>query len=133
VNHRSINRARFAVAILTLLTIAGCSEQTNSPAGSVVRATSITTDAPPAELRAGSGQFAPPVLLTTDEGPVRVESPGYASPCWADIDNDGNKDLLVGQFNGGKIRVYKNLGEQKLATGEWLQAEGSVAQVPGVW
>ena len=64
---------------------------------------------------------------------MRVDIPGYAAPCWADIDNDGSKDLLVGQFNGGKIRVYKNLGDQKLAEGEWLQAEGKVAKVPGVW
>jgi len=77
--------------------------------------------------------FQPPERLTTDEGPVRVEIPGYASPCWADVDGDDLKDLLVGQFNGGKIRVYKNLGDRRLAAGEWLQADGKVAQVPGVW
>ena len=65
--------------------------------------------------------------------PVRVESPGYAAPCWADFDGDGKKDLLVGQFNQGKICVYKNLGDSKLAAGQWLQAEGAVAEVPGVW
>ena len=54
-------------------------------------------------------------------------------PCWADIDGDGKKDLLVGQFNGGKIRVYKNLGDGKLAAGEWLKADGAVAEIPGVW
>ena len=43
------------------------------------------------------------------------------------------KDLLVGQFADGKIRFYKNLGAGKLAAGEWLQAEGEVAKVPGVW
>jgi hypothetical protein len=78
-------------------------------------------------------EFEAPVLLTTEEGPVRVERPGYACPCWTDIDGDGDKDLLVGQFNGGKIRVYKNVGEKHLAPGEWLQAGGTVAKVPGVW
>ena len=78
-------------------------------------------------------QFHAPQQLTTEEGPVRVESPGYASPCWADLDDDGLKDLLVGQFNGGKIRVYKHLGSSKFAPGEWLEAEGKIAQVPGVW
>ncbi|MBM3834312.1 MAG: hypothetical protein FJ403_13795 [Verrucomicrobia bacterium] len=64
---------------------------------------------------------------------VRVESPGYAAPCWADIDADGKKDLLVGQFKEGKIRVFKGLGDGKFAAGEWLKADGKVATVPGVW
>ena len=77
--------------------------------------------------------FEAPVRLKADGVPVRVESPGYAAPCWADIDGDGQEDLLVGQFHQGKIRVYRNLGDGKLAAGEWLMAEGSVAEVPGVW
>jgi hypothetical protein len=81
----------------------------------------------------GAAEFERPVRLKGDRDPVRVESPGYAAPCWADIDGDGKKDLLVGQFNKGKIRVFKNLGEGKLAKGVWLQAEGQVAEVPGVW
>lgn len=78
-------------------------------------------------------EFEPPVRLQADGVPVRVGEPGYAAPCWADIDGDGQKDLLVGQFRDGKIRIYKNLGANKLAPGEWLQAGGEVAQVPGVW
>jgi hypothetical protein len=82
---------------------------------------------------ASAAEFQPPVRLEAGGAPVRVESPGWAAPCWADIDGDGKKDLLVGQFNGGKICVYKNLGDGKLAPGEWLKAEGAVAEVPGVW
>ena len=81
----------------------------------------------------GDAEFEAPVRLKADGVPVRVESPGYAAPCWADIDGDGKKDLLVGQFNGGKIHVHKNLGDGKLAPSQWLQAEGAVAEVPGVW
>jgi hypothetical protein len=85
-------------------------------------------------LAAGSAvEFHPPVRLEADGVPVRVESPGYAAPCWADVDGDGRKDLLVGQFAGGKIRVFRHLGDGKLAAGEWLKAEGEVAEVPGVW
>jgi FG-GAP-like repeat len=80
-----------------------------------------------------AAEFKPPVRLKVGGVAVRVESPGYAAPSWADIDGDGRKDLLVGQFNQGKIRVYKNLGDGKLAKGEWLKAEGAVAEVPGVW
>lgn len=80
-----------------------------------------------------AAEFAPPVQLKVGEQAVRVESPGYAAPCWADIDRDGKKDLLVGQFAGGKIRFYKNLGDGKLAAPSWLKADGKVAQVPGMW
>jgi hypothetical protein len=80
-----------------------------------------------------AAEFERPVRLKADGVAVRVESPGYAAPCWADVDGDGKKDLLVGQFNQGKIRLFKNLGEGKLAGGVWLEAEGQVAEVPGVW
>ena len=78
-------------------------------------------------------EFDSPIRLEAGGVPVRVESPGYAAPCWADINKDGRKDLLVGQFNKGKIQVFKNLGEGKLASGKWLEADGQVAEVPGVW
>ena len=78
-------------------------------------------------------QFTEPVRLRAGDDYVRVESPGWAAPCWHDVDRDGKKDLIVGQFRGGKMRVYRNLGEGKLAQGEWLRAGGEVAEVPGVW
>jgi hypothetical protein len=82
---------------------------------------------------ARAAEFANPVRLEAGGAAIRVEAPGFAAPCWADIDNDGKKDLLVGQLNDGKICVYKNLGDGKLATGQWLMAGGKVAEVPGVW
>jgi FG-GAP-like repeat len=87
----------------------------------------------PALCGAGEPRFAPPVRLKAGGVPIRVEAPGYAAPCLADVDGDGKPDLLVGQFNGGKIRVFKGLGRGNFAAGAWLQAEGKVAEVPGVW
>lgn len=81
----------------------------------------------------GAAEFSPPVRLMADGSPVRVEAPGFACPTWADVDGDGKKDLVVGQFNGGKMRVFKNLGDNQFAAGQWLQAEGKDAEVPGVW
>ena len=83
---------------------------------------------------AGQGaQFSEPVRLKADEEFVRVEAPGWACPSWHDLDGDGRKDLVVGQFRGGKMKHFRNLGEGKLAPGVWLEAEGKVAEVPGVW
>lgn len=80
-----------------------------------------------------AADFEPPVQLKADGAAVKVESPGYACPCWADVDGDGTPDLLVGQFAKGKIQVFKGLGGPKIAKGAWLQAGGGVAEVPGVW
>jgi len=82
---------------------------------------------------AGGAEFENPVRLMVGDEPIRVESPGFASPCLADLDGDGKKDLLVGQFNKGKIRVYRNEGDFKFAEGKWLEADHKVAEVPGVW
>jgi len=78
-------------------------------------------------------QFAPPVRLLADGKPIQVEAPGYAAPCWYDFDHDGKRDLVVGQFASGKIKVYRGLADGKFAAGEWLLADGKPAEVPGVW
>jgi hypothetical protein len=81
---------------------------------------------------AGSAaEFQAPVRLKAGDAAIRVERPGYAAPCWADL--NGQKHLLVGQFAKGKIQVFRHLGEVKFAKGDWLQAEGKTAEVPGVW
>ena len=81
----------------------------------------------------GASEFQEPIRLTAGGKAIRVESPGYAAPCWTDIDRDGKEDLLVGQFNRGKIHVFKGTGGLKFGPGEFLKAEGEVAEVPGVW
>lgn len=78
-------------------------------------------------------EFEPPVRMTAGGKVIRVESPGFAAPCWADIDRDGDKDLLVGQFWEGKIQVFKNTGNGELSAGTWLEAGGTAAEIPGVW
>ena len=81
-----------------------------------------------------AAEFERPVRLKAGGVAIRAEEPGFAAPCWADIDGDGRKDLLVGQFPWGKIQVFKNLGgDGKFARGVWLHADGWVAEVPGVW
>ena len=82
---------------------------------------------------AGIVSFEKPQRLEAGGESIQVEAPGYAAPCWADMNGDGKKDLLVGQFRDGKIKVYFNAGAGGFTKGEWLQAGGEVAKVPGVW
>ena len=78
-------------------------------------------------------EFTAPARLKAAGKFIQTDAPGYAAPCWADTDGDGRKDLIVGQFDGGRMKIYRNLGDGKLAEGRWLEAEGKVAEVPGVW
>ena len=80
-----------------------------------------------------AAEFEAPVMLKAGGKPIQVEAPGYAAPSWFDVDGDGVKDLIVGQFNDGKMHVYRNLGDGQFAERTWLEADGQVATVPGVW
>ncbi len=77
--------------------------------------------------------FAKPIQMQAGGSPVKTEEPGYASPAWYDVNGDGHMDLVVGQFSDGKLRVYHGQKDGSLAEGEWLKADGEVAEVPGVW
>jgi len=78
-------------------------------------------------------QFHSPVRVQAGGADVKVEAPGYAAPCWHDLDGDGHHDLIVGQFAGGKMLVCKGSKDGSLQKGDWLKAEGDIAEVPGVW
>jgi hypothetical protein len=58
---------------------------------------------------AAAGELAPGVRLTAD-GKIIDVPVGHLVPCAMDWNADGNKDLVVGQFSGGRIRLYLNHG-----------------------
>lgn len=75
-----------------------------------------------------------PVRLMARGEYVRVENPGYAAPCWADLDGNGRKHLTVGPCPGCKLLDAKNAGEgesanRRLARAEWLEVEDACAKV----
>ena len=54
--------------------------------------------------------LAPPVHVLAGGQPLDVERSGHAAPAVGDLDGDGKPALLVGQYDGGKLRVYRNTG-----------------------
>ena len=72
------------------------------------------------------------VKLKVGEEAIDVEI-GHAAPFVGDFDGDGRNDLLVGQFGGGKLRIYRNVakdGPPQFDNFEFLQADGKDATVP---
>lgn len=58
---------------------------------------------------------------------------GHLVPCVMDWNGDGKKDLVVGQFAGGQIRVYINNGTDKAPLFndfKYLQAGGKEIHLP---
>ncbi|MCP5065235.1 MAG: hypothetical protein GY946_01600 [bacterium] len=61
---------------------------------------------------------------------------GYAGPTLADVDGDGKRDLVVGQFSKGKMHFFQNVGTDtapKFAKGAFLMTGDEPALVPDVW
>lgn len=79
------------------------------------------------------GDLEPPVRLTAAGAPIEAGELGHAAPFVADFDGDRVKDLLVGQFAGGILRVYRNEGTDtrpRLAAGFTFQDGRPEGRVP---
>ena len=78
-----------------------------------------------------SGDLLPPVRLEAGGGVIDTEI-GHAGPFVGDFDDDGVNDLLVGQFGGGALWIFRNGGTNaapKLEKGvKWKEGrpEGTV-------
>jgi hypothetical protein len=60
-------------------------------------------------VASSESRFAPGVMLMAGGEPIDIEI-GHLVPCVTDWNSDGKKDLLVGQFRSGAIRLYLNRG-----------------------
>lgn len=84
-----------------------------------------------------SAWAAPPALgpgvpVEADGKPINVKI-GHLVPAVADWNGDGKKDLIVGQFDGGRIRLYLNTGTDAapaFAGFSGLQAGGAEIRLP---
>jgi hypothetical protein len=77
-------------------------------------------------------EFFPPVRIEAGGKPIDTEV-GHAAPLVADFDGDGVTDLLVGQFGGGILWIFRNEGKStrpKLAAGVKFKGESPDGRVP---
>lgn len=59
---------------------------------------------------AAGGDLEPAKPICDARGPIDVQHSGHAAPFVGDFDGDGLKDLLVGEYYKGRLRVYRNVG-----------------------
>jgi hypothetical protein len=85
----------------------------------------LAQDAPPDEL-------LPPFLAEAAGTPIDVPG-GNSAPCVHDLDGDGLPELLVGQFEAGRVRVYRNVGTRgapRFEGFEYLRAGEELFELP---
>jgi hypothetical protein len=78
-----------------------------------------------------ASDLAPPRRLSAAGKPIDVA--GFAAPYIGDYDGDGRQDLLVGQFDFGMLRIYRNFGSDThpaYGTHQWFEAGGDLAGIP---
>ena len=125
----------FCLVFPALLLSFGCNKvATESDSGTSSDLSEVIADADPVlpERKPPSNEFEPAMLLTAAGERIKVEEPGYAYPTLFDIDGDGAEDLIVGQFNSGKMKWYRNLSSPtetpEFAEGEWIRSGDAPAE-----
>ncbi len=71
--------------------------------------------------------FDSPVAIEAGGVAINVGQGGNASPFVVDWNGDGKQDLLLGQYSGGKVRFYRNVGthfDPVFQDFVYLQADG---------
>jgi len=77
-------------------------------------------------LRADAPVLEPGVYIYDGTLPIEVDR--HSSPCVVDWNNDGAKDLVVGQFGYGHITLFVNRDSDvnpKFEGGEFIESNGT--------
>jgi len=62
-------------------------------------------------LLQGAGELLAPFALEAGGAPLDAPG-GNSAPCVVDWDGDGRFDLVVGEYEDGAVRLYRNVGER---------------------
>ena len=81
-----------------------------------------------------SALLEPPFIVMGDGQPIDVDV-GHAAPILADCDGDGVRELLVGQFGSGLLRMYPDVSEVEGGAPEfedffWVESNSQKLAVP---
>ena len=80
----------------------------------------------------GGNELEQGVRLKADGKLIDTEV-GHAAPFLYDLDSDGDRDLLVGQFGQGKLKFYFNTGTDKkpvYGKPEWFRIGKEFGKIP---
>jgi hypothetical protein len=80
-----------------------------------------------------SSDLLPPVQVQAGGQALDIQREGHAAPFVGDFYEDGGLCLLVGQFNDGRLRIYRNTGTRakpRFDSYTWFEAGGKIASVP---
>src|SRR5689334_20749467 len=83
--------------------------------------------------RADESGLHAPVQIQAGGEPLDIEREGHAAPFVGDFYEDGGLCLLLGQFNDGRLRIYRNTGTRakpRFDSYTWFEAGGKIASVP---
>jgi hypothetical protein len=84
-------------------------------------------------LAGASKDLLPPIQIQAGSRPLDVERSGHSAPFVGDFYEDGGLCLLVGQYDGGRLRIYRNTGtraQPRFDSYTWFMAGGKIARVP---
>ena len=73
-----------------------------------------------------------PIIVEAAGAPI-IAKVGHAAPLLYDYNKDGRMDLIVGEFGGGRARVYLNQakkGQPRFKEFTFIKANGVHASVP---
>ena len=80
-----------------------------------------------------TSDLAAPVLIHAGDEPIDVQGTGHSAPFFGDFDGDGVNDLLVGQYDDGKLRIYRNVGSNAkphFKESIWFKGGAEAGRVP---